>query len=148
MTTHNHAKCLIRLVTCSDTGFRVKALIISLEGGFVRMFCFLPSYWKEKHTEKTPYGFIPWCVCMGDSLHAPQLAGSDFLCNILTLCIWQNKQVPRQPLTLHFGTLATAWKVGTFKICAVLQWVPPLAFTLPLLTQKWQRHFSSGDLEK
>lgn len=40
--------------SCAVTrALELSALIIALEGDFVGMFCFLPSYWKEKHTETT-----------------------------------------------------------------------------------------------
>lgn len=82
---------------------------------------------------------------MCDPLPASQLTVSDFLCNILTCCIWQNKQVPRQLLTLHFGTLETGWKLGTLgyrTACAILQLPLPLAFLLPL--QKRRQHLVQG----
>lgn len=52
------------------------------------MFSFLPRHWKEKHTEQTPYCFIPQCVYVYNPLNAPQPPGSDSLRSAPTLCVW------------------------------------------------------------
>lgn len=71
MTARGRAKRPTLLLMCGRTAAGLRASVISLEGGFVRMFCFLPRYWKEKHTEKTPRCFIPRCVYVYNPLNAP-----------------------------------------------------------------------------